>query len=138
MGFEIKEYKGYVEKEIFPLYESVGWINYTKNPKMLESAYEHSLKIFAAYDGEKPVGIIRTVGDGFSVVFIQDIIVYPDHQRKGIGTALIKRVFEEYKNVYQIHLLTDNTEKTVSFYKSLGFTADSDMGCCAFSKYFTG
>ncbi|MBE5874024.1 MAG: GNAT family N-acetyltransferase [Lachnospiraceae bacterium] len=135
MTYYIKEYIDYNEQEILPLYESVGWINYTKNPVMLREAYKHSLKIYAAYLNEQLVGLIRVVGDGFSVVFVQDILVYPEYQRQGIGTALLKKVLEEFSGVYQLHLLTDNTEKTVAFYKSFGFVMDTDMNCRAFSKY---
>ena len=136
MEFLIKEYKNYDETEILNLYKSVGWINYTNNPNMLKSAYSNSLKILGAYENEKLLGIIRVVGDGHSVVFIQDILVYPEYQRQGIGTALLQQILMEYKHVYQKHLLTENTEKTIQFYKSLGFTMDTDMECRAFSIYF--
>lgn len=135
MEYIIKEYTVYRENEILPIYESVGWTNYTKNPQMLKEAYAHSLKIYAAYANEKPIGVIRVVGDGFSVVFVQDLLVYPAYHRQGIGSALLKTIMDEYQAVYQLHLLTDNTEKTISFYKSLGFFMDTDMGCRAFSKY---
>ena len=135
MTYVIKEYTEYREQYILPLYKSVGWVNYTKNPEMLQNAYAHSLKIYAAYVEEELVGIIRAVGDGFSVVFVQDLLVDPDYQRQGIGTALLKKIMEEYSGVYQLHLLTDNEEKTVAFYHSLGFAMDTDMGCRAFSKY---
>jgi ribosomal protein S18 acetylase RimI-like enzyme len=105
---------------------------------MLSEAYSHSLKIYAAYVDEKLVGVIRVVGDGFSVVFVQDLLVYPEYQRRGIGTALLKMTMEEYRGVYQLHLLTDNTKKTVAFYKSLGFIMDTDINCRAFSKYCVG
>ena len=36
--------------------------------------------------------------------------------------------------VYQMELMTDNTAKTVSFYRSAGFVRADDMGCCAFMK----
>ena len=136
MEFSIKEYKNYNEDEILSLYKSVGWINYTDNPKMLEDAYANSLRILGAYENEKLLGIIRVVGDGHSVVFIQDILVFPEYQRQGIGTALLKQILQDYKHVYQKHLLTENTEKTIQFYKSLGFTMDTDMECRAFSIYF--
>ena len=61
--------------------------------------------------------------------FVQDIIVLPDYQRKRIGTKLLKAVMERYKDVYQMELLTDNTEKTKAFYRSVGFSASDDMGC---------
>ena len=135
MEFSIKEYRNYNEEEILNLYKSVGWINYTDNPKMLEDAYVNSLRILGAYENENLIGIIRVVGDGYSVVFIQDILVYPEYQRQGIGTALLNQILQDYKHVYQKHLLTENTEKTIQFYKSLGFTMDTDMECRAFSKF---
>ena len=138
MDYNITEYLDYNEQEILPLYESVGWINYTKNPRMLKDAYLHSLRTYAAYVDNRLVGVIRVVGDGFSVVFVQDLLVYPEYQGQGIGTALLKKIMEEYHGVYQLHLLTDNTEKTVAFYKSLGFSMDTDMDCRAFSKYCFG
>ena len=138
MEYNITAYVDYNEQEILPLYESVGWVNYTKKPQMLKEAYLHSLKIYAAYAENKLVGIIRVVGDGSSVVFVQDLLVYPEHQRQGIGTALLKKIMEEYDGVYQLHLLTENTEKTIAFYKSLGFLMDTDIECRAFSKYCVG
>ena len=133
----IKPYVQYCEAEILPLYKEVGWSNYYAHPEMLEKAYAGSLCTLAAYEGEKLLGIIRCVGDGYSVLFIQDILVYPEHQRKGIGTALIRAVLEKYPHVYQMELATDNTEKTVSFYKSLGFRPLQDIGCCGFIKFGT-
>ena len=138
MEFSIKEYEAYNEQEILPLYGSVGWTNYTQKPYMLKEACLHSLKVYAAYVDNKLVGIIRVVGDGASVVFVQDLLVYPQYHRHGIGTALLKRIMEEYKGVYQLHLLTENTEKTIAFYKSLGFLMDTDIECRAFSKYGVG
>ena len=138
MEFSIKEYEAYHEEEILPLYESVGWTNYTQKPQMLNEAYLQSLKCYAAYVGNKLVGIIRVVGDGASVVFVQDLLVYPQYHRQGIGTALLKKIMEEFDGVYQLHLLTENTEKTIAFYKSLGFLMDTDIECRAFSKYCVG
>ena len=138
MNYCIEEYTTYNEKDILPIYESVGWTNYTKRPQMLEDAFSNSLKIYAAFVNDSPVGLRRVVGDGVSVVFIQDLLVRPEYQRHGIGTALLDKIIKEYENVYQLHLITDNTEKTVSFYKSLGFHMDTDINCRAFSKYHFG
>ncbi|ESL04060.1 acetyltransferase, GNAT family [Catonella morbi ATCC 51271] len=131
----LKEYAGYNEEEILGLYESLGWTNYTDNPALLKNAYLNSLKIYGAYVDDKLIGIIRVVGDGFSVIFIQDLLVHPEFQRKGVGTLLLKKVLCEYGSVYQKHLITEDTEKTELFYKSLGFVDNSDIGCKAFSKY---
>lgn len=134
MIFLVKEYSKYNEEEILNLYQSVGWVNYVNEPEMLKNAYANSLKIFGAYEGEKLLGIIRVVGDGHSIVYIQDIIVLPEYQRHGIGTALLKRVLDIYAYVYQKILLTDNTERSIQFYKSLGFQMDTETECRAFLK----
>lgn len=134
MEFSVKEYQEYKEQEILNLYESVGWINYVNNADMIRNAYANSLKILGAYAGEKLLGIIRVVGDGYSIIFIQDILVRPEYQYQGIGTALLRKILEIYKNVYQKTLLTDNTEKTIQFYKSAGFQMDTDIECRAFTK----
>ena len=130
----IKPYTQYSEAEILPLYKAVGWSNYYEHPEMLKKAYAGSLCTLAAYEDETLTGIIRCVGDGHTIVFIQDILVYPEYQRRGIGTTLMKAVLEKYSHVYQIELATDNTEKTISFYKSLGFRPMQDIGCCGFMK----
>ena len=131
----LKEYAVYKEAEILGLYTSLGWTNYTDNPTMLRNAYLNSLKIYGAYFDDKLIGIIRVVGDGYSVIFIQDLLVHPEFQRKGVGTLLLKKVLCEYDSVYQKHLMTEDTEKTILFYKSLGFVDNSEIGCKAFSVY---
>ena len=136
MQFTVKEYSIYNEQEILHLYDSVAWTNYTSNPSMLANAYEHSLKALGAYDEDKLIGMIRVVGDGYSMVYIQDIIVLPEYQRKGIGTLLLQQILLEYKNVYQKVLMTDNTEENIQFYQSVGFMVDTDIDCRAFLKIY--
>lgn len=128
----LKEYKNYNENEILSLYKSAGWINYTKDPAMLKDAYENSLYILGAYYEEQLAGIIRVVGDGHSVIFIQDLLVLPEYQRKGIGTMLMNSVLEKYGSVYQTILMTDDTEKTNAFYSSTGFIPANKFGCMAY------
>lgn len=131
---EIREYKEYKEDEIKRLYTEVGWAAYTDNMEALEQGYKNSLLVLAAYENEELLGVIRVVGDGYTVVFIQDILVFPDKQRQGIGTTLLKAVLAKYPDVRQIELTTDNTPKTLAFYKSLGFYEFSEIGCCGFMK----
>lgn len=131
---EIKEYRSYKEAEIRRLYTEVGWTAYTENMSVLEQGYKNSLLVLAAYENDELLGIIRVVGDGFTIIFVQDILVFPREQRKGVGTALMKAVLDRYPDVRQIELATDNTSKTVAFYKSLGFTELSEMGCCGFMR----
>ena len=120
-------------EDVLPLYEAVGWTNYTTKPEMLEVAYKNSLHIIGAFnDDEKLIGVLRGVGDGASILFIQDILVYPEYQYQGIGTKLLQQTLEKYKNVYQIQLATDDSTKTVSFYESNGFTNLTSLNCVSF------
>ena len=131
---EICEYKIYNETEILSLYASVGWTAYTAQPEKLKEGFACSLLTLAAYEQEQLVGLIRTVGDGHTVVFIQDLLVLPSHQRQGIGTALMKSVLHRFMHVRQIELATDDTPQTVAFYESLGFRRMQELGCCGFMK----
>ena len=131
---ELYAYENFRLDEIVNLYRSVGWTNYLEHADVLEEAYAKSLSVLGAYGSDRLVGIIRAVGDGLTIVFVQDIIVVPEYQRKGIGTKLLKTVMERYKDVYQMELMTDNTEKTKAFYRSVGYTASDDMGCVAFIR----
>ena len=94
-------------EDVFYLYQAVGWTNYTNQPQMLERALSHSLAIYLALDGDTVVGLIRLVGDGFSSVFVQDLIVLPTYQRQGIGSALMKQALGDFKGAYQVQLVTE-------------------------------
>lgn len=100
---------------------------------MLEKALKHSLFVLAAFDGDRLVGLLRAVGDGHSIVFIQDILVLPTYQRQGIGRHLLEQAVTHFPGIYQLHLLTDNTEKTRSFYEAIGFTAVDSLDCVAYT-----
>ena len=115
--------------DVLHLYQAVGWTNYTNQPQMLAQALTHSLAIYLARDGEKIVGLVRLIGDGFSSVFVQDLIVLPSYQRQGIGSTLMKQALADYKDAYQIQLATEQTEKTLGFYRSLGFETLSTYDC---------
>ena len=115
--------------DVLHLYQAVGWTNYTNQPQMLEQAMSHSLATYLARDGEKIVGLVRLVGDGFSSVFVQDLIVLPSYQRQGIGSNLMKEALGDYKDTYQVQLVTEQTEKNLGFYRSLGFKTLSTYDC---------
>ena len=116
-------------EDVLHLYQAVGWTNYTNQSQMLEQALSHSLVIYLALDGHVVVGLIRLVGDGFSSVFVQDLIVLPSYQRQGIGRTLVKEALGDYKDAYQVQLVTDQTEKNLGFYRSLGFETLSTYDC---------
>ena len=114
---------------VLHLYQAVGWTTYTHQPQMLEMSLSHSLEIYTALDGDAVVGLVRLVGDGFSSVFVQDLIVLPSYQGQGIGNDLMKEALGDFKDAYQIQLATEQTEKNLNFYRSLGFETLSTYDC---------
>lgn len=118
--------------EVLALYKSVGWSMYTRDPARLERALTHSLTVLSAYEGKQLVGLIRAVGDGETILFIQDLLVLPEYQRRGIGKQLIKALLARFPEVRQRVLLTDDDPKTRSFYKAAGFVESQQVGVIAF------
>lgn len=116
------------------LYESVGWTPYARKPDKLARILERSLYVLSAWHDGVLVGLIRVVGDDTSIIYIQDILVDPAYQGKKIGTTLLKRVLKKYAHIRQIVLMTDNTEKTKRFYKSLGLQSIDELEGLAFVK----
>lgn len=88
MKLSVREDRAIPLPELLQLYGSVGWVNYTARPERLEAALRGSLTVLGAWaendDGAGTlVGIARAVGDGCTIVFIQDILVLPEYQRQG-------------------------------------------------------
>lgn len=104
------------------LYGAVDWSAYTEDPARLQATVAASLRVVTAWDGERLVGLARDVGDGLSIVYLQDVLVAPDHQRGGVGRELLTRVFAPFADVRQKVLLTDDEPRQAAFYESLGFT----------------
>ena len=128
MKLSVREDRAIPLPELLQLYGSVGWVNYTARPERLVAWAEND-------DGAGTlVGIARAVGDGCTIVFIQDILVLPEYQRQGVGTALVREMLRRWEGVYQIELAADREERTVRFYRSLGFTEFCELGCTGFMK----
>ena len=53
----------------------------------------------------------------------------PTYQRQGIGSALMKQALGDFKGAYQVQLVTEQTEKNVGFYRSIGFETLSTYDC---------
>ncbi|MDE3291576.1 GNAT family N-acetyltransferase [Lacticaseibacillus paracasei] len=118
--------------EVLVLYKSVGWSMYTRDPARLERALTHSLMVLGADEGKQLVGLIRAVGDGETILFIQDLLVLPEYQRRGIGKQLIEALLARFPEVRQRVLLTDDDPKTRNFYKAAGFVESQQVGVIAF------
>ncbi len=130
----ITKYRGGDQGEVLALYEDAGWVNYTRNPVMLKCAWENSLAVYAAYKGKALIGACRLVGDGYSVIVIQDILVIGQYQGQGIGSKLLKEALKDAENVYQKLLLTDDAPGNAAFYEKAGFKDVGGYGMRAYIR----
>ncbi|WP_221388485.1 GNAT family N-acetyltransferase [Clostridium perfringens] len=122
-------------EDILYLYNDVGWSSYTKDIDSLIKSIKNSLKVISVWDKDLLVGLIRVVGDGHSIIYIQDILILQKYQNRGIGKRVIEIILDKYKNVRQKVLLTDKEEKNILFYKKVGFSIAEEFGCVSFVKF---
>lgn len=65
------------------LYDSVGWGAYDK--KITQKAMRNTYYSVSIYDDKKIIGYGRLIGDGICFMYIQDVMVIPEYQKRKIG-----------------------------------------------------
>lgn len=132
---EIKYIHDIDANQISNLYQDAGWTLYLNDFERLMSGIHQSLDVISLWDQDILVGLIRTVGDGETILYIQDILILSNYQRKGYGSQLLKLVLDQYQHVRMKVLMTDQSDKTKAFYESLGFKDSEDQGTRCFLKH---
>lgn len=107
------------------LRKAVGWKPLQK--KQAENAIKGSILTVTAYEGDKAIGMGRIVGDGAVICYIQDLIVIPEYQGKGIGEKIIESLIDYVKEIQipgtQMMLDLMCAAGREEFYKKQGFIA---------------
>ena len=135
MNIDYKVNKIPNSNDVLKLYNDANWFAYTKDLDTLMLSLEKSIYTLSAWDGDTLVGLVRVVGDGVSIVYIQDVLVKSSHKRQGIGTQLVKEVLKAYENVRQVVLITDEKDESNVFYASLGLKKLTDFQGNLYVRY---
>lgn len=136
MSIVYKETKVIQTDKVRELYLDAGWMAYTEKGNIINSIIPNALQVISAWEGEELVGLIRTVGDGVYIMYIQDILVKKAYQGRGIGSHLLQTVLSGNKQIPQKVLMTEDKEKTIKFYEKNGFTkVNGKETGVAFSRY---
>jgi len=92
------------------------------------------LYILGAFQEDRLIGLIRVIGDGYTIIYIQDLLVHPNYQGIGIGQELMRKILKRYETVRQKVLLA-NTNKTLDFfYQKTGFSPSSDLNLTCYVR----
>ncbi|WP_040978104.1 GNAT family N-acetyltransferase [Oceanobacillus jeddahense] len=134
MQFTYKEMKKLDKQCLEELYIDVGWSAYTKDTDMLQQSVENSLYVLTAWHEGELIGLIRVVGDGLSIVYIQDLLVRNAYQNQKIGSVLMQSVLKKYADVRQKVLLTEEAPHTRYFYEKNGFKSCDQGVAVAFAQ----
>lgn len=91
------------------------------DPKCIQAMLQHGNLLCTAWDGEKLVGVARSVTDFEFCCYLSDLAVDADYQRHGIGKQLIELTRTKLGDNAKIILLS--APKAVNYYPHIGFTA---------------
>jgi ribosomal protein S18 acetylase RimI-like enzyme len=69
------------------LREAVGWGRMPVD--VVSFSLKNSLASVCVSQGSQVLGCGRIIGDGGLAFYIQDVMVHPEHQRKGIGNSIM-------------------------------------------------
>jgi ribosomal protein S18 acetylase RimI-like enzyme len=122
-------------EQLIALYSDANWTAYTKDPNKLIKAVSNSLCVISAWDSKRLVGLIRVVGDGQTILYIQDILVLKKYKKQKIGSTLVQKVMGKYPDIRQTVLLTDDSLETRGFYENLGFQSCDKGELVSFAKF---
>ena len=91
------------------------------DPKCIKAMLKHANLICTAWDGEKLVGVARSVTDFEYCCYLSDLAVDEAYQKKGIGRELIRLTRSKLGNRATIILLS--APKAEAYYPRIGFDA---------------
>jgi GNAT superfamily N-acetyltransferase len=108
-------------ERVSELFELVGWGK--RDPLNVSQAFAKSTFVRFAYDGPKLVGFGRTVDDGRYYGLVADLVVDPQYQGRGIGSAMLKQLRDEMAG-FEFRTLTAAPGKS-EFYVGQGWKRQS-------------
>lgn len=107
------------------LRDKVNWIKLA--PAQAKKALDNSIVVVTVYDDDRPIGMGRIVGDESVISYIQDLIIIPEYQKKGIGSRLVEKLISYVENMTQpgtrMMLCLMCAKGREQFYEKHGFIA---------------
>ncbi len=110
-------------QEYARLFSSIGWMPVLKiSEDDLKRVFDGTWYWITAYQDESIVGVGRLIADCVLYALICDIIVMPDHQNKGIGSAILKRLVKKCQEADIKRVWLFAAPDKAEFYEKCGFS----------------
>ena len=101
-----------------------GWVEWPQREPWRLEAVARSCTWFSARQTDGAlIGVARLLDDGGLHAALWDLIVRPDHQRRGIGSQLVRLALDRCADRRLVVLVS--TPAAVGFFARLGFVAES-------------
>jgi ribosomal protein S18 acetylase RimI-like enzyme len=110
-------------QQIIELYSDAALPRPTHDPQRIKAMFENSDLIVTAWDGDKLVGLSRTITDWVWCSYLADLAVSPDYKRSGIGKKLIDLAREKIGEQSMLLLLSVPT--AMDYYPKVGFVKEN-------------
>ena len=123
------------------LRDEVGWGALPK--QQAQAGLEHSSYVVSCNEQGKAIGSARVIWDGGYVVYIADVMVSPDYQRRGIGSKLMQMIMDylhtHINENWDIMIVLVAAKGKEAFYKKFGFNErpNENLGA-GMSKWISG
>jgi predicted N-acetyltransferase YhbS len=103
------------------------------DPKSIKAMLQHANLLCTAWDGDKLVGVARSVTDFEYCCYLSDLAVDQAYQKQGIGRELIRLTQSRLGNRAKIILLA--APKAVEFYPRIGFESHPSAWIISATQY---
>jgi ribosomal protein S18 acetylase RimI-like enzyme len=120
---------------IIGLYISAKWIKEGDDTSFLLPALKGSFLVAGAFDEtDSMIGIARSLSDGCSDAYIQDVVVSPDCRGQGVGRKLIGALVAGLQKNGVDWIALVGEPGTEEFYQKLGWEKKSGFTMWQFNK----
>jgi ribosomal protein S18 acetylase RimI-like enzyme len=104
----------------------VGWPNSPSPQAHLRILHGSAHVVLALDDAtNNVVGFVTAISDGVSCAYIPHLEVLPAYQSQGIGSALMRRMLDQLRELYMIDLICDPDVQP--FYERIGMRRAQGM-----------
>jgi len=110
--------------DVIDLFESSGIDRPTNNPERIRKMLDKANLIVSAWEGDKLIGIARSLTDFAYCTYLSDLAVRREYQKRKVGSSLIQITRSEVGEASMLLLLSN--ESAMGYYPKLGFERASN------------